>query len=287
MTGSPLRTVVGAGPAGLAAAITLARAGQRVGVLERHTSVGQRFHDDMQGLENWSSGEHVLDRLRRLGIEPDFPHRGFAEVTVYGPRLRPVTARFRRPLFYLVRRGRAAGALDTALLRQARDAGADVRFDEPARTAGPGTIVATGPESADGIVAGLVFRTTLPDQAHTIVHPTLGACVAPGGPPVSRSEEPGGVSPLGAGHRPETDAGAGVWSPGPPPSPRHVVRWGTDCETTVEAGRGVAPGAGQGAGQGCGCLRRLRCRSREAPPSRRHGGLGDRRGVAWTAGGLR
>ncbi|MFZ5850088.1 MAG: NAD(P)/FAD-dependent oxidoreductase [Actinomycetota bacterium] len=173
MTGPAGHTVVGAGPAGLAAATRLAQAGRPVRVIERHRSVGHRFHGDLQGLENWSATEDVLDRLRRLGIDTDFSYRGFHEVTFYDSRLRPATARTRRPLFYLVRRGPAADTLDTALLRQARDAGADIRFGETARTAGPGTVVATGPEKADGIVAGFVFRTPLEDQAHAIVHPTL------------------------------------------------------------------------------------------------------------------
>lgn len=76
-----MQTVVGAGPAGLAAAITLAGAGRPVRVLERHHAVGQRFHGDMQGLENWSAGEDVLTRLRGLGIDTECPHRGFDEVT--------------------------------------------------------------------------------------------------------------------------------------------------------------------------------------------------------------
>ena len=166
-------TVVGAGPAGLAAAVTLARAGQPVQVLERHRGVGQRFHGDLQGLENWSASEDVLDRFRRLGITADFGYHGFDEVTFYDSRLRPVRARTARPLFYLVRRGPAGDTLDTALLRQARAAGANVRFNQTARVADPGTVVATGPAQAHGIVTGFHFPTALPDQAHTIVHPVL------------------------------------------------------------------------------------------------------------------
>ncbi|GAA2560599.1 NAD(P)/FAD-dependent oxidoreductase [Pseudonocardia hydrocarbonoxydans] len=169
--------VAGAGPAGLVAAATLARAGQPVTVLERHPQVGHRFHGDFQGLENWSHPADVLDRLAALGVTADFGYRPFHEVTFYDSRLRPTSARTERPLFYLVRRGGEPDSLDSALLRQARDAGAEVRFGETVRTIGPRGIVATGPRAANVIAAGYTFPARLPDQAHAIVSRRL----APGG----------------------------------------------------------------------------------------------------------
>jgi flavin-dependent dehydrogenase len=65
-------SIVGGGPAGLACAIVLARAGYRVVIHEQHTRVGSRFHGDFQGLENWSSDQDVLDELALSGIQALF-----------------------------------------------------------------------------------------------------------------------------------------------------------------------------------------------------------------------
>lgn len=176
MTRTP-HLVIGAGPAGLVAAATLARAGESVDVIERHAQVGQRFHGDFQGLENWSTDRDALVRLGELGVTADFAYRPFHEVTFYDSRLRPTVARTDAPLFYLVRRGPQPGTLDTALLQQAREAGAHIRMGETAQHAGPGSILATGPRAADGIVTGYTFPTRLPDQAHAIIARRL----APGG----------------------------------------------------------------------------------------------------------
>lgn len=165
----PDYTIIGAGPAGLVAALTLARAGKKVRVLEKAPTVGHRFLGDYQGLENWSLREDGLERLALLGVEPSFRFRPFHEVTFYDRKLRPTAARSSEPLFYLLRRGPDAGSLDTALLDQARSAGVDVQFSSPAQIPTQGDIIASGPRRADAVATGFVFPTTLRDQAHCIV----------------------------------------------------------------------------------------------------------------------
>ena len=155
--------IAGAGPAGLAAAITLARAGRRVIVHEAHPTVGFRFRRDLQGLENWTSDEDVLDWLRRLGISTDFAALPCRDGTFFDWRGRAHTARSRLPIFYMVERGPEPGSLDRALLKQASELGVELRLGERLdRLEGPG-VLALGPRAADAIAVGYHFDTTMRD----------------------------------------------------------------------------------------------------------------------------
>src|SRR5581483_8969713 len=112
---SPLR-VVGAGPAGLACAIVLARAGHAVVVHEQRDRVGGRFHGDFQGLENWSCDEDVLHELVASGIRPSFDCHPASRGTAFDAWGRSYEIRSAEPLYYLVRRGWQEGTLDQSLL---------------------------------------------------------------------------------------------------------------------------------------------------------------------------
>lgn len=97
--------IVGAGPAGLVCAIVLAKANRRVTVREWHKDVGHRFHDDFQGLENWTAAQDVLDELAAVGIAADLDHRGITEGVVFDSRATAHRVHDSKPLFYLLRRG--------------------------------------------------------------------------------------------------------------------------------------------------------------------------------------
>jgi flavin-dependent dehydrogenase len=170
---TPGHRIAGAGPAGLVAALTLAREGRHVRVYEKSANVGHRFNGDFEGLEAWSSLAPLNERLTALGVKADFAHKAFHDVTFYDEHLRPVEARTTRPLFHLVRRGSEDGSLDRALLDQARAAGAEVLLGKPAEHAYSGDIISIGPRFADGLATGYVFATELPDQAHCIVSDDL------------------------------------------------------------------------------------------------------------------
>ncbi len=171
----PIR-IAGAGPAGLTAAIVLARAGRAVEVHEARDRVGHRFIGDFQVLENSSEATDATVLLRDLGIEINFDFEPASQAVLFDHKLRSREVHSRRPYGYFLRRGPVDGTLDRGLLAQAQDAGAVVRFGSRI-TAGEADIAATGPAAADGLAREMTFSTTLSDRTWVLFDQRL----APGG----------------------------------------------------------------------------------------------------------
>jgi flavin-dependent dehydrogenase len=169
--------VAGAGPAGLAAAITLARAGRRVVVHEAHSTVGYRFQRDLQGIENWTGTQDALQSLRELGVTTRFGTLPCLEGTAFDAWGRAYRVSSAAPIFYLVERGRRAGSFDHALLEPARELGVEVRFNSRLRRIDGMGVYATGPKVADAIAAGYHFDTDMRDGFWIVLDDAL----APGG----------------------------------------------------------------------------------------------------------
>lgn len=159
----PAVTVVGAGPAGLACAIVLARAGRRVLVREAHGGVGGRFHGDFQGVENWSSEEDALEGLAAHGIMPRFDHHPVRTGVAFDARGNRYPVASDKPIYYLVRRGSDDGTLDRGLLAQALELGVEVRFNDRVRRIDGPAVLAGGPRVAAAIAVGYVFDTDMAD----------------------------------------------------------------------------------------------------------------------------
>lgn len=165
--------IAGAGPAGLAAAITLARANRRVIVHEQHNEVGARFAGDFQGLENWSTQTDVLRVLQDQGFATDFDYQPCLSCTAFDATGRHYEVQSDEPLFYLIERGPGPTTLDTALLRQAIELGVEVRFNSRLRNVEDGGILATGPQVADAIAVGYHFETEMANGYWIICDDTL------------------------------------------------------------------------------------------------------------------
>ncbi len=155
--------ILGAGPAGLAAALAAARSGRPVTLYERRAEVGSRFHGDLQGLENWTTPGDVLEELATLGIETTFDCVPIREGLFFDADGRERMVRSERPAFYLVRRGTGAGTLDQGLKAQALAVGVTIRFLEAPPELPDGGIRTPGPARCDALDVGYVFETDMPD----------------------------------------------------------------------------------------------------------------------------
>ncbi len=161
-TKTPVK-IAGAGPAGLAAAITLAHSGRQVIVYETQKEVGHRFGGDFQGLENWTTKENVLKIFEGLGLSTDFNAPPSDNCTVFDPKGKSYQIKSDEPLFYLIERGPGSGSLDSALLKQAQSLGIEVRFNSRLREMSGEGILAAGPRAADAIAVGYHFETNMED----------------------------------------------------------------------------------------------------------------------------
>jgi flavin-dependent dehydrogenase len=175
MTDSPVR-IAGAGPSGLAAAITLARAGRTVEVHEAKRDVGSRFIGDLQIIENTSEEERVTTFLDRIGIERNFYFRPAESATFYDHRGKGFQIRSSEPYGYFIRRGAEEGTLDRGLLAQARKLGIEVKF-QSRLAPDDADIVATGPPAPDGLAKEITFHSDEPERVEVFFNHNL----SPGG----------------------------------------------------------------------------------------------------------
>lgn len=165
--------IAGAGPAGLSAAITLARSGQKVIVHEANNEVGHRFGCDLQGLENWSTHQDVLSWMGEQGLSTDFSHLPCRHGIAFDAWDESYQIGSADPLFYMVERGPGDGTLDTALLKQALAEGVEIRLGSRLSSMqGPG-ILATGPRAADAIAVGYHFETSMENGFWVILDNSL------------------------------------------------------------------------------------------------------------------
>lgn len=161
--------ILGAGPAGLTAAITLARAGREVVVFERAANVGSRRDGDLEALENFMQPDDVLQELAGWGIAADFHYTPLYGITCFGPGFREsVHVEDSTPLMYFTRRGPEDGSLDRALYAQACRAGAQVLLNRAVKPEQV-DIVAGGLARPRAFAVGYNFQTDAPNAAYVLL----------------------------------------------------------------------------------------------------------------------
>ncbi len=160
--------IIGAGLAGLTAAITLARNGFAVTVFEQHSDVGFRFNNDFQGLENWSSEVDVIQEFTEMGLRLDFDYSPYSDGLIFTPQGEVISVKSSKTSFYLVSRGSRSETIDYGLKRQAEECGVVINFGKRIDKYKGRVIVATGPKSGDIIASGITFETDAPDIAAII-----------------------------------------------------------------------------------------------------------------------
>lgn len=168
--------IAGAGPSGLTAAITLAKAGHQVDLYEARDAVGARFIGDFQVIENMSQPEDALEMMKRFGLATNFFLRPVQEARFFDHRLRSQPVQSRRPFGYFIRRGKEDDTLDRGLLSQALAAGARIHYKTRIKSE-EADIVATGPTIPDGLAKEMTFSSSLPDTVWVLFDMNL----SPGG----------------------------------------------------------------------------------------------------------
>ena len=163
--------ILGAGPSGLSAAINLAKKGYSVKVFERSARCGSRFRGDLQGLENWTSEKDVVKELEGINIKVNFECDPFRRL-LFTNSVKDVELDFKRPLFYLVKRGGVEGSIDNGLKEEAESSGVEIEFNSKADVKDV-DIVASGPnpkEILGAIDRGIVFSTEAEDMAVGLIN---------------------------------------------------------------------------------------------------------------------
>lgn len=171
MQNSKAIKIIGAGPAGLAAAINLAMNSYEVIVYEKNADVGMRFNNNFQGLENWSTEEDILSSLKTMSINTDFFYKPFYGGWLYGPSA-SAQIESANPMFYLIKRGKGPNTLDNSLKKQALNLGVNIIFNTYVGNE-DSDIIATGPRRPNILAFGIVFETNLKDTAVVILNDTI------------------------------------------------------------------------------------------------------------------
>lgn len=151
--------ILGAGPSGLSAAINLSREGYNVDIFERNSDVGTSIKGNLQGIENWSEDQDVIEEFKNMNIKTNFLFEPFNDLRITNGQ-QNWDFSCKKPAFYILKRGTDENSLDQGLKNQALDNGVNIRFDETAPVSDM-DIIATGgdPRFKFAVGKGISFET--------------------------------------------------------------------------------------------------------------------------------
>ncbi|MEM7826775.1 MAG: NAD(P)/FAD-dependent oxidoreductase [Candidatus Aenigmatarchaeota archaeon] len=143
--------VLGAGPAGLTAAITLAKANENVVVYERGNRPKPNFQIAVHSFRNYGREYNTAEKLEKIVKLPEM--KKIYKVFKFSPSLRMSEIISKKPIFYTFLRGNDKRSLESVLLDEAKKLGAEFHFNKtiPEKEA---NIIATGAKRIDGIAFG-------------------------------------------------------------------------------------------------------------------------------------
>ena len=150
--------ILGAGPAGICAAINLSRAGEKVKVYEKCASVGMRFRPNLQGLRYLYMPPGKF--MRQLGVNAIVEFHCFARAVICTRNRKVDLDCSGGSQMPFVLRGNGDGTLDWALFSEAEKLGVEFEFNSRAGDK-DANIIATGSKGEpDSAALGSVFENS-------------------------------------------------------------------------------------------------------------------------------
>jgi len=122
--------ILGAGPAGLCAAISIARAGGKAVVHEKRSAVGMRFCPNLQGLRYLYMPPEEF--MRQMGVEAKVKFRYFSRAAICTKNRKVELDCSGGSQMPFVLRGNGPGTLDAALFAEAEKLGVEFEFNSRA-----------------------------------------------------------------------------------------------------------------------------------------------------------
>ena len=144
--------ILGAGVAGLCAALNLAANGKEVTVFERRSAPGEHMHPNYQGLLH--TDNDPFGYLKRLGIQAEFNNISLSKA-IFCTRNREIDVKLKTPIQFILRGG--PESLEHGMYKQGEAMGIDFQFNER-RDRKNMDIISTGHGRSDMAAHGRLYE---------------------------------------------------------------------------------------------------------------------------------